>query len=476
MRWKVVVLVLALILAMAVPTAAVTGSEDATEGVTMAPHDGPNGQYAAVTDGDVEISFDRLNDGATTTADDVFNVTNDGDTPREVWVEIDDATAYRHDDPADRVDSAADAVVLTPGETLQVGFAFDTADAAPEPDSMTVHANGTTEADDGDDATETPTEPGGEAEFRTDVSVDNGSSPTEKRITLAVSNDGNASGTYTASPTVDGEPIGSQTVTVAPGETREVTFTHRFDEPGTHRIEIGGMVRTITVAAAVDARFVVTALSAADGEVTAGNATTVTATVENRGTAEGTYTAVLLDDGEVIAEQTVTVPAGERRAVTFTPTFDAVGDHELSVGEGTATVTVVAAGDLRVVDAGVDDEQLEPGESTMASATVENTGEEAGEISLDLTVAGVVVDTVAVTVPAGETRTVSVEHRFGTPGIYPVSFGGADAGEVTVQAGNTTADRVLNSSIGAIVGVPLVVGLVLAIWRRKLFAAIRQRT
>jgi hypothetical protein len=57
LRKLVVVVVAALLLA--VPTAAVTGNEDDAGAVTMAPHSGPNGQYASVDgDDDLEVSFD----------------------------------------------------------------------------------------------------------------------------------------------------------------------------------------------------------------------------------------------------------------------------------------------------------------------------------------------------------------------------------------------------------------------------------
>lgn len=479
MARNLIVVLVAATLLLAVPTVAVTGSVDDAGAITMAPHSGPNGQYASVTGGEIEVSFDALNDDAVTTADDVFNVTNDADEPAEVWVEIENVTAYRHDDPTDRVDSEPDAVVLAPNETLQVGFELDTTDVVPSPGSMTVHAVGPSDVDGGstgDAGSEqpagTPVTDDGGPEMETDVTVSNGSAPTERVVTVTVSNEGDEAGTYTAEPTVDGTPIGTQTVTLLPGETRRLTFTYRFDGAGTYRVVVDGEMVRVTVAAGVDAQFRVTDLAVPADDVTTGSETSVVATVANDGSESGTYTAVLLDDGTIVAEQPVTVPAGEQRTVSFAVTFAEPGEHELRVGDRRATVTVGGDRTIRVIDASVADGRVAPGNTTTISATVENTGDSAGEIALDLSVGGVVVDAVSVAVPAGETRTVTIQHRFETPGIYLVSVGDASAGEVVVQSGDATADRVLTSSLGVTVGLPLAVGVVLALWRRRLLTAL----
>jgi hypothetical protein len=493
-RKLLVVLVVGAIL-LAVPTAAWTGSTDDEAGVvSMTPHSGPNGEYASVDgQGEIEVAFEKLSAHSVTKAHDVFNITNEKEFTMTVWVEVDAATAYLGDDPDTPIDTAGDAVELAPGETIAVGFEIETDETAPATDSMTVHAENVSEhgGDDGsdddtsdddtsdddssdDDTSDDDTSDDGPADLKVDVTVRNGSASTERVIVVTVENVGSEAGTFTAEPTVDGTAIGSKRVTVVPGETRDLTFTYRFDGSETYRVAVGGTVVPV-VGSESGAAFRVTDLTADEERVTAGNGTAVVATVANEGNQAGTYTAVLLDDGTVVGEKSVTVPAGETRAVTFRAAFEEAGDHELRVAGARTTVTVEAAMVLQVLGADVGNDQVTPGNATTISATVENTGDTAGEATLDLEIGGVVVDSVTVTVPAGETRTVSVQHRFETPGIYPVSFGGVSAGEVTVRAGDSTADRLLSSSLGVAAGLPVTLGLVLGFWRRRLFQAMLRR-
>lgn len=488
MRIKVVALVLALVLGLAVPTAAVTATEDDAGAVTLSPHSGPNGQYASVSGGELAVEFGALNDEAVTTADNVFNVTADTDCAARVWVEIENVTAYRGDERSNPVDSEANAAIIAPNDTLQVGLAVDTRGTTPNPGSMTVHAEETAacggSSSNPTDPTTTPTStddtttttPNGtdESEFAVEVSVENGSDAGERVITVAATNTGEAEGTFVAEPEVDGTPVGSKAATLFPGETRELTFTWRPDEEGTYTLTVGGKTVMVDVATpnGPAPAFRVTALEPDDDEVAVGSTTRVVATVENTGDAAGTYTAVLTDNGTVVAEREVEVPAGERRDVTFEVSFDEGGEHELAVGDRSATVAVTGDRLVQIRDAAVQDDRVTPGNATTIAVTLENTGDVDGERELALRIAGVTVDTVTVSVPAGETRTVALGWTFDTPGIYSVGVSGVDAGEVTVQAGDSTTNRLLTSGLQVIAGVPLLVGLLLALWRREDIAAL----
>jgi hypothetical protein len=488
-RLLVALVVAALVLA--VPTAAVTVSEDDAGAITMEPHNGSdgNGQYAAIDgSGDIEVNFTGLNDNAVTTAHNVFNVTAD-EGCTEVWVEVDNATAYLGDDPSTPIDTSADAVEVSKGDSIAVGFEITTDDTAPDTDSMTVHATECTtgggpgdggdggdggDSDDGTDDDDGDGDPDFEVNITVDVDRDVDENTTETTIRVIVTNTGDATGSTVIRPTVDGSVITEQPVTLEPGETREFTFNYLLERPGTYTISSNGATTRLVLDGTAP-KFRVTSLSAADSTVQAGNGTRVVATVENVGDEAGTYTAVLTDNGTVVASTEVEIPAGASRTVAFTPTFDQRGPHSLEVGSEQTTVTVEGTPTVRIVGTSVGDRRIQPGNATTLAVTLENTGSQSADRTLDVTVAGVVVDTVTVTVPAGETRTYSVERRFDQPGVYAVAFDGVGAGDVTVAAGDTTADRLLQSSFGIVVIVPLLAGLLLALWRRRLFGAVAQR-
>jgi hypothetical protein len=83
---------------------------------------------------------------------------------------------------------------------------------------------------------------------------------------------------------------------------------------------------------------------------------------------------------------------------------------------------------------------------------------------------------VTVEVPAGETATVTFDRTFETVGEYPVAVGGADAGTVVVDS-DDDENRQLSSSLGMAAAIPVVLGLFLALWRRRvdLIDALRYR-
>jgi PGF-CTERM protein len=87
-------------------------------------------------------------------------------------------------------------------------------------------------------------------------------------------------------------------------------------------------------------------------EVEPGEDVTVSATVENVGSGEGTYEVELVVDGETVATEQVTLASDEETTVEFTRSFEA-GEHEVSVGSAGAGTLVVSKSGER----GMGDEQ-----------------------------------------------------------------------------------------------------------------------
>jgi hypothetical protein len=135
------VIVLAVAATLAVPTLATTtgGSDQVGSVVELSPHDGPNGDYASIEDGELRVDFERLNDEARTRAHNVFTVTSTADEPIEMWVETDagGVDVYEGDDPGAPLDGARGRV-LQPGETLPVGFAIETHEETPDSSTVTI--------------------------------------------------------------------------------------------------------------------------------------------------------------------------------------------------------------------------------------------------------------------------------------------------------------------------------------------------
>lgn len=357
------------LLAVAVPTAAVTVAETVDsqddrvdwEGpeVTLSPHEGPNGAYATVENGELEIAFDRLNDDATTRLHNVFTVEATGDRAVDVWVTT-DATGvelYRSDDPGEPIDSQAHAVTLQPGESLAVGFEVDSRESVPESDAITVHADEPVEyeppTEDPDDTPdETPTEtpdgtPGGDAEFV----VTNLSAPDEvavgetTEIVATVENLGDDDGEYLAELVVDGTIVDRRPVSVPADERRTVTFERTFDAPGEYELAVASEQRTITVVEPEEpaASFETSDARVREEEVRVGESTRVDVTVENVGDEAGETTVELVVGGTVVDSRTVELEPGESTTVTFEWTFRQPGVFQVGAGGlGAGEVTVLA--------------------------------------------------------------------------------------------------------------------------------------
>ena len=379
MNTKLLVLgfALALVVTLAIPTVAFSGGDEDDLGpLALEPHEGPNGEYATVVDGEIELAFDRLSKRSTTTVDDVFSMTATADEPVEVWIEFDGVEIYVDGDPDARIDAEADTVTLQPGDSVDVGVRIVTDDEPPATERMTIHAPGT-----GEDPTPTPTpepSPSGETEF----------------------------------------------------EIVDVT---------------------------------------ADEQTTTGEPTTIDVTVENVGDADGEYTAELVVDEVVVDTRVVMIPAGERRTVTFERTFESLGTFDIGSGEMRAQIDVRSPdtegeANIEVTDVQAKTTSLDVGESTEIVATVENVGDAHGARYVELTVGGLVVDSIEVEVPAGETREVTFEREFTETGVYTIAVDGIETDDIVVGQD----ERELVTSIQA-TALPVVLAMLLVavLLRRK---------
>jgi hypothetical protein len=134
-------------------TVSVDVASDDAALLQLAPHSGPNGDFAQLVDGELELSFDDVpsdgvNPNATTTIEDVFNVTNQGTQPVNVtFTEVGNYTGRVTFESAggDQLDGGAAGVTLPVGETVEVTITIDTTGLSLPPgtsliDSITIRA------------------------------------------------------------------------------------------------------------------------------------------------------------------------------------------------------------------------------------------------------------------------------------------------------------------------------------------------
>nr|WP_226377458.1 CARDB domain-containing protein [Haloterrigena turkmenica] len=327
-----------------IPTAALTlgGGQpvDERKHLHLAPSDGTNGQYAVIDDDKITLNLEALNDRAITTAGDVFTITIADNDVQRVWIEndIEGLEFYSGNDPTAEITESS-PIEPSASDTISVGVAVDTHVAHAGTETFTVHVRYDDDEDDEDDEdneNETPESVSLESLTVTPTSLETGESVT---IEGTYRNGNDTAKRHTAKLTVDGTVVDSQTIEIAGGETRTVTFERELQWPGSYDIGIDGAAseRVTVTGPGIE----ISEASVTDAELTRGDRTTVSATVRNPTNEPVERTLELAVDGIVVDTRTVVVQSGTERTVTFERQFDVPGTYDLSIsGVDAGSVTV----------------------------------------------------------------------------------------------------------------------------------------
>ncbi|MFC4549662.1 MULTISPECIES: PKD domain-containing protein [Halorussus] len=151
--------------------------------------------------------------------------------------------------------------------------------------------------------------------------------------TVAVENAADAERSATLDLTLGGERVASEQVTVAAGETKNVTLSADAPATGSYEVAVSGTdLGSLTVQKRPPADAAgVTDLSLNASTISAGDSVAITATVENTATVEVTKTVTLTLFGEQLATKNVTVPAGETEQVRFVQQVASSGEYTVDV-------------------------------------------------------------------------------------------------------------------------------------------------
>lgn len=116
-------------------------------------------------------------------------------------------------------------------------------------------------------------------------------------------------------------------------------------------------------------------------------------------------------------------------------------DGRLSFASHAGSVDVVAEPNVTVLTTDlVTGATIGVEEAAVVDATLFNDGNAEGTRTAELRANGTAVDTTTVTVPADETRTVTLSTRFDAPGTYALAVDGRSVGTVTVAEEATPGD------------------------------------
>lgn len=195
-------------------------------------------------------------------------------------------------------------------------------------------------------------------------------------VSVTVANLGEGTGRFLAALVVDGAPADDESVALQPGENRTFELSHAFDRPGNYSLTAAGRTAGTVRVHEPAPDLAVTDASVGATTVAPGEPVTVTATVANHGTANGTLGLDLTADGEEVGTASATVAAGATETVTVRQSFSEPEAVVLAV-EGTAagTVEVVVPDGNETAPGSVDDGNRSDGSTGGPSANASASGE-----------------------------------------------------------------------------------------------------
>lgn len=121
---------------LAIPTGAiVSGAADEGQSGTVVLE--PTSEHADISEGELVVEFDGVNERAISSFDSVFSITAQDATKIRLETDV-EGIAFHRGDGGDRI-AADDRLELEEGETVPIGVSVDTADADPEAGSVTVY-------------------------------------------------------------------------------------------------------------------------------------------------------------------------------------------------------------------------------------------------------------------------------------------------------------------------------------------------
>ena len=333
-------------------------------------------------------------------------------------------------------------VSLDGGETTSVTLSWDTGPGDAGNYTATVASN-----DDADAADVRVLQP---AEFTVDIEETNAPVVAGKPldVTATIENVGEVSGTETVDLTVGGQVIDEVTVTLDGGDSETVTLTWDTGpgDAGNYTVRVASEDDDDTV----DVRVRETSSSASfaveidrtNAPVVTGEEMTVTATVRNTATVQGSGTVELRVGDDRIESREIRFVGGQTRTLTFSWQTDPgdVGDHEVEVvTESDADGTTVLV--LRPAEFAVDIEETNSpvvaGETLDVTATITNVGDATDTQTIRLDAVDDRQDGTELTLEGGESETVTLgwettEDDIGEHTVEVASDDGSDTRTVRI--------------------------------------------
>ncbi len=161
------------------------------------------------------------------------------------------------------------------------------------------------------------------------------------KSSILVTNTGDVAGSYEVTLRIDGILVETKEVIVDGGNSQTVNFNNtQIYDPGTHTVDINGLMGTFEVKTLPTATFTTSELNISPNAAYLGDTVTISARINNTGNATGTYEVMLKIEGITEATKEVTVDASTTEMVSFTTMKNNAGTYTVDVNGMTGSFTV----------------------------------------------------------------------------------------------------------------------------------------
>ncbi|MDK2464654.1 MAG: CARDB domain-containing protein [Candidatus Korarchaeota archaeon] len=248
---------------------------------------------------------------------------------------------------------------------------------------------------------------------------------------VRANNVGTAEGTYEVEAKLDGSHLETKTGVLAPGQSRDLTWRVKLNQPGDHWIDVGGSF-SAQIHVLEPGELKVKNLRASSSELMPGDTLKVYVTVENDGEMERDIQLALIVDGKVVDSKTVLIEPMSSKDVQFEVTLEKPGVHEVKVSKlGPLEVRVLSPGECRLLEVAVGNGTVFPGEVVNLTVTLSNVGDLETTCVVEVSVNGTVKTSEVVRIPGKGTKNVTLSFPTWAAGLYFVDVNGT---ELTVEA------------------------------------------
>jgi uncharacterized membrane protein len=157
--------------------------------------------------------------------------------------------------------------------------------------------------------------------------------PGEKAtVEVEISNSNAEVDTYNVPLMVNGVADDRKRLTLAPGETKLITFVLTKNQVGAYRVSVGDKETSLVVQEILPPEFHLSDLEINPPQANTGDKITITAKITNTGGTQGSYTAELKIDGITNQTEKATVAAGTDHMLSFKVCADCPGTYEVALG------------------------------------------------------------------------------------------------------------------------------------------------